>query len=217
MQALPFGQSSLAQTAVVSALTLAAVALLGLVLAYWTWAWFAPRAEPRVEAVAEQSGGVASANALFGSVQRNQNTAAPTGIAIKLLGVVAASAGRRGYAVVQLEAKQILVVHDGEDVAPGIRLAEVHPDHVILERGGTRETLTWPEKKTSASASPRAAEAAALRAAAEAAALRAAAEVAAPQTAAGVAAPQAAEAAAPPAAGAATSRAARAASRRNDD
>ena len=150
MQALPFGRSGLAQTALVSLLTVAALALLGAVLAYWTWAWFAPRAEPRMEAVAAQSGSVTSAGAIFGNVPRNQAAAAPTGIAIRLLGVVAASGGRRGYAVVQLEAKQILAVHEGEDVAPGIRLAEVHADHVILERNGARETLAWPEKRVTA-------------------------------------------------------------------
>src|SRR5450756_975419 len=47
MQVLPLGRSSLAQTAVVSLLTLAAVAVFGLVLAYWTWIWFAPLAAPR--------------------------------------------------------------------------------------------------------------------------------------------------------------------------
>jgi general secretion pathway protein C len=150
MQVLPLGRSSLAQTAVVSLLTLAALAVFGLVLAYWTWIWFAPRAEPRAEVAAVETGSLASASLVFGRVERNQNTAAPTGIAIRLLGVVAASGGRRGYAVVQLEAKQILAVHEGEDVAPGIRLAEVHPDHVILERGGVRETLTWPEKRAAA-------------------------------------------------------------------
>ena len=141
------GRSGLAQTAVLSVLTLAAVALLGLVLAYWTWVWFAPRAEPPLQAAPVQSGGVVSASAIFGKVQRSQNTAAPTGIAIRLLGVVAASGGRRGYAVVQLEAKEILAVRDGADIAPGIRLAEVHPDHVVLERGGIRETLAWPQKR----------------------------------------------------------------------
>ena len=149
MQALPFDRSSVAQTILLSLLTLVAVALLGAVLAYWTWAWFAPRAEPRVEATAAQSGSVASAGAIFGTVPRNQ-AAAPTGIAIRLLGVVAASGGRLGHAVVQLEAKQILAVHEGEDVAPGIRLAEVHADHVILERNGARETLAWPEKRVTA-------------------------------------------------------------------
>ena len=150
MQALPLGRLGLAQTAVVSSLTLIAVALLGLVLAYWTWIWFAPRAEPRLETPTTQSTDASSANALFGIVPRSQNAAAPTGIAIRLLGVVAASGGRRGYGVVQLDAKQILAVHEGDDVAPGIRLAEVLTDRLILERGGLRETLAWPEKKTAA-------------------------------------------------------------------
>ena len=152
MQALPFGRVNVAQTVLVSSLTLVAVALLGAVLAYWTWAWFAPRAEPRMEASAVQNGSVASAGGLFGTVPRGQ-AAAPTGIAIKLLGVVAASGGRRGYAVVQLEGKQILAVHEGEDIAPGIRLAEVDADHVILERNGVRETLAWPERPGPAPAS----------------------------------------------------------------
>jgi general secretion pathway protein C len=198
MQALPFGRSSLAQTVLVSLLTLVAVALLGAVLAYWTWAWFAPRAEPRVEATAVQSGNVASAGAIFGNVPRNQETAAPTGIAIRLLGVVAASGGRRGYAVVQLEAKQILAVHEGEDVAPGIRLAEVHADHVILERNGMREMLAWPEKKGTAPASPQSAVSVAPRATESAA-------------------PQPAEPVAPPAAQPAAPRVRGSAGRRNDN
>lgn len=174
MQVIPLARSSFAQTAVVSLLTLAALALFGLVLAYWTWIWFAPRAAPRAEVAAAESGSLAAASLVFGRVERNKNIATPTGIAIKLLGVVAASAGRRGYAVLQLEAKQILAVHEGEDVTPGLRLAEVRPDHVILERGGMRETLAFPEKKaslpssapaTAPSAAPRAAEIAAPQAA----------------------------------------------------
>ena len=146
VQAIFLDRSTLARTAVVSLVSFAALALLGLVLAYWTWVWFAPRPEPRGQPLADPAGRVASANPLFGSVQRDPNTAAPTGIAIKLLGVVAAPGGRRGTAVVQLEARQISAVHAGEDIAPGIRLAEVHADHVILERSGRRETLAWPEK-----------------------------------------------------------------------
>ena len=62
--------------------------------------------------------------------------------------LVAAAADQRGYALIQPNAKQVLVVHEGEELAPGIRLAEVHPDHIILEHNdaGTRETLTWPGK-----------------------------------------------------------------------
>src|SRR5512141_499294 len=123
MQVLPLGRSGLAQTALVYLLTLAALTLFGWVLAYWTWVWFAPRPEPRAEAAAGEAGNLLSASAVFGRIERNKDGAAPTGIAIKLLGVVAASGGRRGYAVVQLDAKQILAVHEGGDVSPGLRLA----------------------------------------------------------------------------------------------
>ena len=154
MQALPFGQSSLAQTALVLLSTLVAVAVLGAVLAYWTWAWFAPRVEPRMHSAAVQSASVASAAGMFGRAPRSQETAAPTGIAIKLLGVVAASGGQPGYAVVQLEGKEILAVREGAEIAPDLRLAEVHPEHVILERAGAREMLAWPEKRATAPAAP---------------------------------------------------------------
>lgn len=158
MQASPFGRPNLAQTALVSTLTFIAVAALGAVLAYWTWAWFAPRPEPRIEAAAALTGSVASAGTVFGSVPRTQAVAAPTGIAVKLLGVVAASGGRRGYAVVQVEGKQILAVHEGEDLSPGVRLAEVLADHVLLERNGVRETLALPERKSTKAVPAKAAQ-----------------------------------------------------------
>ena len=146
MRQLLLDRSNIAQTAAVTLATVVALALLGLVVAYWTWVWLAPLPEPRAPSVADS--GTASAGALFGSTRRDPNSPVPTGIAIRLLGVVAATEGRRGYAVVQLEGKEILAVLEGEDVASGIRLAEVDTDHVILERGGIRETLAWPEKST---------------------------------------------------------------------
>jgi general secretion pathway protein C len=149
MRQVSFDRSNLAQTTVFALLTAAALIVLGVVAAYWTWVWIAPSPEPRAQSVAD-SGGSMSAGGLFGNVQRDRNIAAPTGMAIRLLGVVAATAGRRGYAVVELEPRQILAVLEGEDVAPGIRLAEVATDHITLERSGTRETLTWPEKNKTA-------------------------------------------------------------------
>ena len=150
MPVISLERSSLAQSAVVSLATLGALALLGWALAYWTWAWLAPRPELRAQPVAAPGASVASAQGLFGNLQRTENVAAPTGIAIRLLGVVAAAGGRRGYAVMQLEAREILAVREGEDVAPGIRLAEVHPDHVILVRNEVRESLAWPPKGAAA-------------------------------------------------------------------
>ncbi|MEO6155948.1 MAG: type II secretion system protein N, partial [Thermomonas sp.] len=80
--------------------------------------------------------------------------AAPTGIAIRLLGIVAATPGHGGYAAVQLGAKEIIAVREGENVLPGIVLAEVAARHVILERGGRRETLTLPEPTPAPATAP---------------------------------------------------------------
>ncbi len=126
--------------------TLAALALLGAVLAYWTWAWLAPAPAPRAPAVVDTAGRASSANGLFGRLKEGSGAAAAASGALRLLGIVAASHGRRGHAVLRLEAKKTVAVPEGEDIEPGLRLAEVHVDHIILERNGARETLTWPEK-----------------------------------------------------------------------
>lgn len=153
MLQLSFDRSNRAQTAAIAVATVAALVLLALVAAYWTWQWLAP--QPPAQAAASAGSSGTSASTLFGDLERDGKSALPTGIAIRLLGVVAATAGRRGYAVVRLEPQEILTVREGEDIAPGIRLAEVATDHVILERGGTRETLGWPQKNTAAgSAAP---------------------------------------------------------------
>lgn len=137
------------QTAVVVMATVATLALLGTVSAYWTWQWFAPGSQARAQSAEDAGGHSKAATSLFGIVQKDRNNiVAQTGIAIRLLGIVAATGGRRGYAVVQIEPRQILAVREGEDVAPGIRIAQIATDHVILERGGIREMLAWPEKRT---------------------------------------------------------------------
>lgn len=160
MQTISLERSNLAQTAIVSLVTLAAIALLTLVLAHWTWEWFAPRPEPRAPLPDRTGAQANTAYVLFGNAQRDPGGAAPTGIAIRLLGIVAATDGQRGYALMQLEAKEMIAVREGDNVAPGIRLAKIDADQIILERGGVRETLAWPQKvaATPFSASPRGAE-----------------------------------------------------------
>lgn len=150
MWRLTFERSSLAQTALFYAVTLASAVLLGLVLAFWTWTWFAPRPAPKSEPAARRAVSLNAASTLFGNAPPRQAAAAPTGVAIRLFGVAAASGNRRGYAVVQFDANQILAVEEGDDIAPGIRLAEVHADHVVLERGGVREKLAWPRRQPAA-------------------------------------------------------------------
>jgi general secretion pathway protein C len=129
---------------VVSLANFAALALLSLVLAYWSWAWLAPPAAARAPAAADLAARTSSAAGLFGGVKQG---AAVSG-AVRLMGVVAASEGRRGHAVLRLDGKRTLAVLQGEELEPGLRLAEVHVDHIVLERNGARETLAWPEKNT---------------------------------------------------------------------
>jgi len=115
------------------------------VLAYWTWVWLAPAAAARAPAAPAAAGSPASARGLFGSAKQGSVLAAPPG-SIRLMGVVAASGERRGYAVLRVDAKKTVAVPQGEDVEPGLRLVEVQVDHIVLERNGARETLAWPEK-----------------------------------------------------------------------
>ena len=123
---------------------MAAASLLGVVAAYWSWAFLAPAPAPRAPPLADSAGSSSSARGLFGIVK--DGAAAAASSAVRLTGVVAASDGRRGHAVLRLDGKRTVAVLQGEDVEPGLRLAEVHADRIVLERNGVRETLTWPEK-----------------------------------------------------------------------
>jgi len=127
--------------------TFAAIALLGAVLAYWSWAVLAPQPAPRAPAATPAAGDASAAAALFGKAPQEQRSTASAS-SIRLLGVVADPGGKRGYAVLRLDAKRTVAVTEGAEVEPGLRLAEVHVDHIVLERNGARETLAWPEKKS---------------------------------------------------------------------
>lgn len=136
---------TLAQTAIVWTATLAAIALLSWVLAYWTWVWLAPRPEPRVPP-AEVAATDASSAHLFGTPSRDTRIAAVSDIGMRLLGVAAGSGHTRGYAILQVGGKDIVAVREGEPILTGIRLAEVHADHVVLDRNGARVAMAWPEQ-----------------------------------------------------------------------
>lgn len=119
-----------------------------MVLAYWTWVFFSPHTESRSKtalAAAGAGNGVEAANLLFGTVPQGSNGlgTGASGLTFKLLGVVAAPGTQSGYAVMRLDAKRTVAVREGGDIEPGVRLLEVHADHVVLERSGQRETLAW--------------------------------------------------------------------------
>ena len=146
MPEISIDRSNRAQTALVYLIILAALALLGGVLLYWTRLWFTPHPPPNLEsgtrANMEAPEDISTVSDLFGIAQPEQpSIAVPAGPEIKLFGIVAASGGGRGYAILQADGKETLAVPEGEDIAPGLQLAEVHTDYIVLERDGMRETL----------------------------------------------------------------------------
>jgi general secretion pathway protein C len=138
------GRSNLARTALGAASKAGALSLLGLVLAYWTWAWCAPAPLPRAMEISGPADRLAAAGNLFGRLPGDAQAEVPSGLAIRLLGVMAAEPQGAGYALLQLDAKKTRLARAGEYLAPGIRLEKVLPQQVILQRNGSRETLAWP-------------------------------------------------------------------------
>ena len=126
------------ENALVWAITLAAVALLAVVLAYWTWIWLAPEPAPGLATPSVARSG--PAHALFGGAA----TDAPGGPSLTLLGIAASSGAGQGRAIVQLDGGSTRVVGAGEEVAPGVRVTEIRATQVVVDRGGRMETLELP-------------------------------------------------------------------------
>ena len=134
----------LMQTGAVVLATFAALALLGWVLAYWTWAAFAPDVEPAAPLAATPQIRPDVAASLFGDAARE---ASAGGGDVALLGVMATSGRRPGYAIMRYRGQAATTVREGDELAPGVRLAKVFADSVTLERGTARETVARPDNK----------------------------------------------------------------------
>lgn len=151
MQLVSFNRFSfrpdLAQASIATLAMLIALGLLGWVLAYWTWAWFSPQTEARVEPAVVSAGRPEVAYELFGQLQQQ---VASSGGTINLLGVIA-EAGKEGsyaYAILRFSDQAVRPVRRGAELAPGIRLSEVYPNKVVIERNGMPETISLPEKRS---------------------------------------------------------------------
>ena len=124
--------------------------VLGVVLARWSWALFAPHAT--AVAVVPEHGATVETGQLFGKaasgisasgVSPSVGAALPN---VHLVGVFAARIGQPGFAVLKLDDKQQLGVVVGGEVASGTRLLEVHPNYVLLERAGLQQRVNLEEK-----------------------------------------------------------------------
>ena len=119
----------------------ALVLLLAWQLAYWTWVFVAP---PRASAPAAASRDVdlAAVARLFGAAPpAGEGAAAPSASALRLKGVVAPTPGTAASAIFSTGSGRDVSVFIEREVTPGVKLAEVHADHVIVSRGGVPERI----------------------------------------------------------------------------
>jgi general secretion pathway protein C len=120
---------------------------LAALLAHWTWRFAAPG--PQQPAGAARAGidlgaELVSLRAarLFGAAQGQSGEPAEpvTSLNFKLRGVFAASGGQPAMAIVNVDG-QDQAAATGHELAPGVVLDAVAPDHVILLNRGVRERL----------------------------------------------------------------------------
>ena len=120
-------------------LTAVLVVALSWVAAKWTWALVAPPAESRPP-LAAPAVDIATAARLFGGDSQMAAGPARGPASFRLKGVVAPTAGSVGAAVLNVAGKDRAVSIGGE-IQPGVKLAEVGPDHVVISRAGVRERI----------------------------------------------------------------------------
>jgi general secretion pathway protein C len=131
-----------------AALVVALVLALAWQLAYWTWVFVAP---PRVEAPSAQPAAVIDLT----EIARLFGASAPAGGAsgdLVLKGVVAPTPGIAASAIFAPRAGRDISVFIGDEVRPGVKLVEVDPDHVLVERGGVRERIDLAAARSTAPA-----------------------------------------------------------------
>jgi general secretion pathway protein C len=126
---------------IANAVMAALVIAFGLQLSWWAWHFLAPQAT--VNAASNSStgadfGDVALARTLFGDAEIKSTDAPASDIRLK--GVFAVDGVTPSVAVVNIGAKDF-PVRLGEAVMKDVNLKEVHADHIIVSRGGTKERI----------------------------------------------------------------------------
>ena len=134
-------------------LVVALVLLLAWQLAHWTWVFVSPR---RVAATNDTVPGIdmAAVAGLFGASPPSGNAGATAARGLRLKGVVAPTPGVAASAIFSTGSGRDLAVYLEGEVQPGLKLVEVHPQHVVLSRGGVRERLDLDIARSAVAAGP---------------------------------------------------------------
>ena len=132
-----------------TAMVVALVLVLAYQLAYWTWVFVAP---PKVAAPQPSQGGIdlAAVARLFGAAP--PGGAARAAGSLKLKGVIAPTPGVEGSAIFSTGAARDSAVYLEGEVEPGVKLVEVHPDHVVVSRAGVLGRIDLEAPRTPATA-----------------------------------------------------------------
>ncbi len=126
--------------------TVAAVLVLGYVIALWGWRWFEPATSPAsIPATPDRLASAIVTAPLFGRAEAPAPASAAAAVPganlgdARLLGVFAGGDGK-GQALFRLPDRGPLLVRSGEDIAKDVTLLEVRPDGVrIRDHGETRD------------------------------------------------------------------------------
>jgi general secretion pathway protein C len=122
--------------------TLAIVALtlvLAFQLAHWTWVFVAP-AQVATTPAGDAGVDMAAIAKLFGASPPSSATVASSS-GLRLKGVVAPDGGPIASAIFSTGSGRDIAVFVEREIAPGLKLLEVKPDHVIVSRNGVRERI----------------------------------------------------------------------------
>lgn len=120
-------------------LVVALVLVLAWQLAYWTWVFVVPPAT-RASGAATAEVDMAAVAKLFGAAPPSGTAAADPG-GLRLKGVIAPTPGVAASAIFSSGAGRDLAVYIDAEVRPGVKLVEVHPDHVVVLREGVRTRI----------------------------------------------------------------------------
>lgn len=136
------------RAALVCAVVLAALAIWLLARLIWL---LVPRGDVALDAgstrVATADAGAVPAQSiakwhLFGNTPiASAGPAGASTLAMTLRGTLADRDPERGIAVIDSGARGEIAFRAGEEVAPGVKLARVYPDRIVLSRGGVEETM----------------------------------------------------------------------------
>jgi general secretion pathway protein C len=134
-------------------LTIALVLVLAFQLAYWTWVFVAPqRSSPAADGAATTVDLAAIARMFGAPPPAGSGTASSSGLRLK--GVVAPTPGVAASAIFSAGAGKDIAVYLDREVQPGVKLIQVHPDHVIVARAGVEERIDLEAPRSTAAKSP---------------------------------------------------------------